>query len=124
MESEDKELQGGGEEKSGGIQGAPAVSFGEMRAAPKTGKPQGMDFIMDIPVRLSVELGRAKVLVGELLHLSHGSVIELDKIAGEPMEVLVNDRLIAKGEVVQINDKLGIRLTDIISEMERIKRVE
>ena len=79
--------------------------------------------ILDIPITVSVEVGRVRMLINDLLQLGHGSVIELDKSAGEPMEVLVNDRLVAKGEVVAINDKFGIRLTDIVSPVERIKQL-
>lgn len=101
------------------------VKFDEVKETAGAGqdKPQNIDFIMDIPLRVSVELGRTKILVGDLLRMSHGSVIELEKVAGEPMEVLVNDKLVAKGEVVLVNDKLGIRLTDIVSQTERIKKL-
>ena len=84
-------------------------------------KVQNLDFILDIPLKVTVELGRTKVYVKELLQLGQGSVVELDKLAGEPLEILVNDRLIAKGEVVVVNEKFGIRLTDIISPIERIE---
>ena len=84
-------------------------------------KVQNLDFILDIPLKVSVELGRTKVYVKELLQLGQGSVVELDKLAGEPLEILVNDKLIAKGEVVVVNEKFGIRLTDIISPVERIE---
>jgi flagellar motor switch protein FliN/FliY len=79
--------------------------------------------ILDIPITVAVEVGRVRMLINDLLQLGHGSVIELDKSAGKPMEILVNDRLVAKGEVVAINEKLGIRLTDIISPTERIKQL-
>ncbi len=84
-------------------------------------KVQNLDFILDIPLKVTVELGRTKVYVKELLQLGQGSVVELDKLAGEPLEILVNDKLIAKGEVVVVNEKFGIRLTDIISPIERIE---
>jgi len=84
-------------------------------------KVQNLDFILDIPLKVSVELGRTKVYVKELLQLGQGSVVELDKLAGEPLEILVNEKLIAKGEVVVVNEKFGIRLTDIISPIERIE---
>tara|TARA_B100000886_G_scaffold305825_1_gene237818 strand:- start:389 stop:775 length:387 start_codon:yes stop_codon:yes gene_type:complete len=84
-------------------------------------KVQNLDFILDIPLRVTVELGRTKVYVKELLQLGQGSVVELDKLAGEPLEILVNDKLVAKGEVVVVNEKFGIRLTDIISPIERIE---
>jgi flagellar motor switch protein FliN/FliY len=79
--------------------------------------------ILDIPITVAVEVGRVRMLINDLLQLGHGSVIELDKSAGKPMEILVNDCLVAKGEVVAINEKLGIRLTDIISPTERIKQL-
>ena len=79
--------------------------------------------ILDIPITVAVEVGRVRMLINDLLQLGHGSVIELDKTAGEPMEILVNDRLVAKGEVVAVNEKFGIRLTDIISPTERIKQL-
>lgn len=87
-------------------------------------KPENLDFILDIPLRVSVELGRTKMLVNELLKLGHGSVIELSKLAGEPMEIYVNDKLIARGEVVVVNEKFGVRLTDIISPQERIEQLK
>ena len=82
-----------------------------------------LDFILDIPMEVSVELGRAKMLISDLLQLGQGSVVELTKLAGEPLEVLVNQKLIARGEVVVVNEKFGIRLTDIISPTERVKRL-
>jgi flagellar motor switch protein FliN/FliY len=82
-----------------------------------------LDFILDIPMEVSVELGRSKMLISDLLQLGQGSVIELTKLAGEPLEVLVNQKLIARGEVVVVNEKFGIRLTDIISPTERVKHL-
>ncbi len=87
-------------------------------------KIQNLDFILDIPLKVSVELGRAKVVIKDLLQLGQGSVVELDKLAGEPLEVLVNGKLIARGEVVTVNEKFGIRLTDIISPLERIESLK
>ena len=82
-----------------------------------------LDFIMDIPLKVSVELGRTKLLINELLQLGQGSVIELTKLAGEPLEVLVNDKLIARGEAVVVNEKFGVRITDIMTPMERIEKL-
>jgi flagellar motor switch protein FliN/FliY len=82
-----------------------------------------LDLILDIPVQLTVELGRTKIAIRNLLQLAQGSVVELDGLAGEPMDVLVNGCLIAQGEVVVVNDKFGIRLTDIISPAERLRRI-
>jgi len=87
-------------------------------------KDRNLNLIMDIPLRLTVELGRTKMPVSELLNLTQGSVIELAKLAGEPMEVLVNDKLIARGEAVVVNEKFGVRLTDIISPTERIEQLK
>jgi flagellar motor switch protein FliN/FliY len=82
------------------------------------------EMILDIPVQLTVELGRTKISIRNLLQLGHGSVVELDGMAGEPMDVLVNGTLIAQGEVVVVNDKFGIRLTDIITPSERMKKLK
>jgi flagellar motor switch protein FliN/FliY len=82
-----------------------------------------MDFILDIPIEVTVELGRSKMLVNELLQLGQGSVIELSKLAGQTLEILANQKLIARGEVVVVNDKYGVRLTEVISPMERIERL-
>ena len=87
-------------------------------------KVQSLDFILDIPLKVSVELGRTNVLIKDLLQLGQGSVLELDKLAGEPLEVLVNGKLVARGEVVVVNEKFGIRLTDIISPLERIETLK
>jgi flagellar motor switch protein FliN/FliY len=87
-------------------------------------KVQNLDFVLDIPLKVSVELGRTSILVKDLLQLTQGSVLELDKLAGEPLEILVNSKLIARGEVVVANEKFGIRLTDIISPVERIETLK
>ena len=90
------------------------------------GKPRtdvNLDMVLDIPVTISMEIGRTRISIRNLLQLSQGSVVELDRLAGEPMDVLVNDTLIAHGEVVVVNDKFGIRLTDVISAAERIKKL-
>ena len=79
-----------------------------------------IEFLLDIPLEITVELGRTRMLIKDLLQLGQSSVVELDKIAGEPMEILVNNKLIAKGDVVVVNEKFGVRLTDIISPTERI----
>lgn len=89
----------------------------------RTGAHNDIEFILDIPVQLTVELGRTKIAIKNLLQLAQGSVVELDGLAGEPMDVLVNGCLIAQGEVVVVNDKFGIRLTDIISPSERIRKL-
>ena len=82
-----------------------------------------LDTILDIPVTISMEVGRSQISIRNLLQLNQGSVVELDRVAGEPLDVLVNGTLIAHGEVVVVNDKFGIRLTDVISQLERIKKL-
>jgi flagellar motor switch protein FliN/FliY len=82
-----------------------------------------MDAILDVPVTISMEIGRTRINIRNLLQLNQGSVVELDRLAGEPMDVLVNGTLIAQGEVVVVNEKFGLRLTDIISPSERVKRL-
>lgn len=82
-----------------------------------------LDVVLDIPVSISMEIGRTKISIRNLLQLNQGSVVELDRLAGEPMDVLVNGTLIARGEVVVVNEKFGIRLTDIISPAERVKKL-
>jgi flagellar motor switch protein FliN len=85
---------------------------------------RNLTLILDIPLRVAVELGRTKMVVNDLLNLGQGSVIELNKLAGEPMEVLVNDKLVARGEAVVVNEKFGVRLTDIISPSERVEQLK
>jgi flagellar motor switch protein FliN/FliY len=103
---------------------APAAVFKDFsNKGTKQETPNDIDFILDIPVQLTVELGRTKIAIKNLLQLAQGSVVELDGLAGEPMDVLVNGCLIAQGEVVVVNDKFGIRLTDIITPSERIRKL-
>ena len=105
-------------------QAAPAAVFKDFsNKGPRPETPNDIDFILDIPVQLTVELGRTKIAIKNLLQLAQGSVVELDGLAGEPMDVLVNGCLIAQGEVVVVNDKFGIRLTDIITPSERIRKL-
>lgn len=96
-------------------------SFGNN--ADGAGMMNELDMILDIPVQITVELGRTKITIKNLLQLAHGSVVELDAMAGEPMDVMVNGTLIAQGEVVVVNDKFGIRLTDIITPSERMRKL-
>ena len=96
-------------------------AFGETEG--KASMMNELDMILDIPVQIAVELGRTKITIKNLLQLAHGSVVELDAMAGEPMSVFVNGTLIAQGEVVVVNDKFGIRLTDIITPSERMRKV-
>lgn len=104
---------GGGAKKEDGGGGAGALMGDEK--LPRTDFSK-LKMILDIPLKVSVELGRTKMLVNDLLQLGQGSVIELDKIAGEPMEILINDKLVAMGEVVVVNEKFGVRLTDVVSQ--------
>ena len=114
------------EENQTGTDGAP-ITAGEMDLAEiepnmvQGDNTQNMDFLLDIPLELSVELGQAKISIGELLKLSQGSVVELNKLTDEPLEIFVNKKLMAHGEVVVVNEKFGIRLTNIISPGERVK---
>jgi flagellar motor switch protein FliN/FliY len=85
---------------------------------------RSIDFLLDIPVEISVELGRTRMVINELLQLGQGSVIELGKLAGESLDIRINNKLIARGEVVVINEKFGVRLTDIISPLERIEKLK
>ncbi len=99
------------------------ASFQDFTAPAGSAQKNEIDFILDIPVQMTVELGRTKIAIRNLLQLAQGSVVELDGMAGEPMDVLVNGCLIAQGEVVVVNDKFGIRLTDIITPSERIRKL-
>ncbi|MCK5205695.1 MAG: flagellar motor switch protein FliN [Desulfobacterales bacterium] len=101
-----------------------APESSNLGAASNTKSPVNMDFLLDIPLEISVELGRTKMLINELLKLGQGSVIELSKLAGETLEILANQKLVARGEVVVVNEKYGIRLTEIMSPIERIERLK
>lgn len=101
-----------------------AASFEEVQKGETPKSTLDLDFILDIPLFLTVELGRNRMLISELLQLGQGSVVELTKLAGEPMDVYVNQRLIARGEVVVVNEKFGVRLTDIVSPAERINKLK
>ncbi len=105
-------------------QAAPAQFANFAAAAPAlTGAGNDLNLILDIPVQLTVELGRTRIPIKHILQLAQGSVVELETLAGEPMDVLVNGYLIAQGEVVVVNDKFGIRLTDIVTPSERMRRL-
>jgi len=86
-------------------------------------KERGIDLLLDIPLQVSVEVGRSRILVRDLLQMQEGSLVELDKLAGEPLDLYVNSRLIARGEAVVVNDKFGLRLTDVVSPSERIENL-
>jgi flagellar motor switch protein FliN/FliY len=96
---------------------------GAHQAGPMEKGKGNFELLLDIPLEITAELGRAKMIINDLLQLGQGSVIELNKLAGEPLEILVNQKLIARGEVVVVNEKFGIRLTDVISPLERIKQL-
>lgn len=97
--------------------------FEDKQASSASGDEINLDVILDVPVTISMEIGRTQINIRNLLQLNQGSVVELERFAGEPLDVLVNGTLIAHGEVVVINDKFGIRLTDVISPSERVKRL-
>ncbi|KGK09611.1 flagellar motor switch protein FliN [Vibrio navarrensis] len=132
--SEDEKLAAEWAAALGEDPSAPDVDIDEVMAAPleelkDTSNPitaderRKLDTIMDIPVTISMEVGRSQISIRNLLQLNQGSVVELDRLAGESLDVLVNGTLIAHGEVVVVNDKFGIRLTDVISQTERIKKL-
>ncbi|WP_417513830.1 flagellar motor switch protein FliN [Marinobacter sp.] len=107
------------------VRAAPMEEFDEGSTSNQgSGPPPDLDVILDIPVSISMEVGNTQIPIRNLLQLNQGSVIELDRLAGEPLDVLVNGTLIAHGEVVMVNEKFGIRLTDVISPGERIKRLQ
>ena len=105
------------ETKTGTEKKVSSSETGGLKEAPN------LDFVLDLPLEVSVELGRAKMLISDLLQLGQGSVVELNKLAGEPVEIFVNQKLIARGEVVVVNDKFGIKMTDIVSPQERVKQL-
>ncbi len=116
-------------EENAGNEGDEAVQVAELDELEDSGEitpdeKRKLDTILDIPVTISMEVGRSKISIRNLLQLNQGSVVELDRVAGEPLDVLVNGTLIAHGEVVVVNDKFGIRLTDVISQIERIKKLK
>lgn len=117
----------GGDEAGEDIQAAPLENFAGAQQAQVGfgvgGETPDLDVILDIPVTISMEVGNTAIPIRNLLQLNQGSVVELDRLAGEPLDVLVNGTLIAHGEVVMVNDKFGIRLTDVVSPTERIRRL-
>ncbi len=103
---------------------AQQADFEELDSAGGAGnKETDIEFLLDIPLEVTVKLGQSRMIIKDLLSLSQGSVIELDKLAGEPMDIFVNDKMIARGEVVVVNEKFGVRLTDILSPTERLKQL-
>lgn len=125
-DEEPKHFQGGRDKQTLKAQASEAhfKDMTEIMRQPRAdGAKRELDFILDIPLDVSAELGRTRLLINELLQLGQGSVVELNKLAGEPLEVFVNGKLVARGEAVVINEKFGVRLTDIISPMERVKQL-
>jgi len=108
---------------SSGVKKRPA-EFSELKEGGVKSGSGDLDFIMDIPLEVTVELGRTTMPIFDLLQLGQGSIVELTKVAGEPLEILVNKKLIARGEVVVVNEKFGIRLTDVVSTKERIENLK
>ncbi len=111
-----------------GVPGGPAEAAQFQQLQPETGDGSSgdvkIDAILDVPITISMEIGRARINIRNLLQLNQGSVVELDRLAGEPMDVLVNGTLIAQGEVVVVNEKFGIRLTDIVSPADRVRKLK
>jgi flagellar motor switch protein FliN/FliY len=104
---------------------AHAAAFAELGdgAAPAAATNQNLDFLLDIPLVVSVELGRTRMIINKMLQLTQGSVVELDKAAGEPVDIYINNKLLGKGEVIVVNERFGIRITEIISQADRIKNI-
>ncbi|HDH06258.1 MAG TPA: flagellar motor switch protein FliN [Nitrospirae bacterium] len=113
-------------EKQDGAQGNAVQQheFDDLKGDAKETVSKDIEFLLDIPVEITVQLGTTRMLIKDLLQLGQGSVVEMDKLAGEPMEILANSRLVARGEVVVVNEKFGVRLTDIISPTERLTRLK
>ncbi len=101
-----------------------AANFPKLEEGKSEGEPRNLDLILDIPMTISVQLGATKMMIKDLLQLGQGSVVELEKLAGEPLDVLVNQKLVARGEVVVVNEKFGIRLTDVVSAVERVQHLK
>lgn len=118
---EEKAGKGEGEEKKNE---AVSPDFNEIKDEKGDGEALDLNFLLDIPLDVTVELGKTKMIINDLLQLGQGSVLELPKLVGEPLEVLVNNKLVARGEPVMVNEKFGIRLTDIISPFERIEHLK
>ncbi len=120
------EQQAAAQADAGGAEDYEKADFQDLQDEGREGElgESSLEMILDIPVTVAVEIGRTKITISNLLKLNQGSVVELDRLAGEPMDVLVNGTLIAHGEVVVVNEKFGIRLTDIISPTERVKKLK
>ena len=129
QEELERSRTGSGESAESGAEGAEDSSTPSPEETAGTGSneikpPNNLDFVLDVPLRLSVELGRTRMLISDLLKLGQGSVIELSKLVGEPMDILVNGKEIARGEVVVVNEKFGVRLTDIVNTDDRVQTLQ
>ncbi|MFC1513142.1 flagellar motor switch protein FliN [Thermodesulfobacteriota bacterium] len=104
---------------------AQAASFADLGSSSEAGQggAQNLDFLLDVPLGVTVELGRTNMIINNMLQLTQGSVVELDKAAGEPVEIFVNNKLLGKGEVIVVNERFGVRITEIISQADRIKNM-
>ena len=112
----------GEHEGAGGAQAPAFAELGNVGTTAPSGS-QNLDFLLDIPLDVTVELGRTSMIINKMLQLTQGSVVELDKAAGEPVEIFVNDKLLGKGEVIVVNERFGVRITEIISQADRIKNI-
>jgi len=104
--------------------GAKPAALASLEPQKPVGGIENLDFILDVPLKVTVHIGNTRMVIRDLLQLGQGSVIELEKMAGEPMDVFIGDRLVARGEVVVVNEKFGVRLSDIVSPVERIKQLQ
>jgi flagellar motor switch protein FliN/FliY len=122
----DAELGGANAPRNEAGAGISRADFADLVADVATGDvgAGSLDMILDIPVTVAVEIGRTRISISDLLKLNPGSVVELDRLAGEPMDITVNGKLIAHGEVVVVNDKFGVRLTDVVSAPERVRKLK
>lgn len=122
----EKAAEGGGDDNWDDLAGggsAQAADFQELGDSEAAGGSQNLDFLLDIPLSVTVELGRSSMIIDKMLQLTQGSVIELEKAAGETVEIYVNQKLLGKGEVIVVNDRFGVRITEIISQADRIKNM-
>jgi len=124
--NQDETIQAGPVAATGGTTAGEndSFAFNDLKNHASDHQPANLDFILDIPLEITVQLGRTKMMIHDLLKLGQGSVIELSKPAGDTLEILANNRLIAKGDVVVMNDKYGIRLTEVISTVERLEKLK
>lgn len=113
----------GGPAAGGATPAVQATAFPPVEEGSSEVTSKNIEFLLDIPLQVTVQIGGTRMMIRELLQLGQGSVIELDKLAGEPMEVLVNNKLVARGEVVVVNEKFGIRLTDVVSPNQRLQQL-